>query len=110
MGTQIREQSLVIKSPKGLIIITGCAHPGIVEIVKKAKELFQQDVYLVLGGFHLKDISEKAIKGILSDFRKMAVHSAGPSHCTGELARYLFKQEYGPFYVDVGVGKIIDID
>jgi len=110
MGTQIREQSLVIKSPKGLVIITGCAHPGVVEIVKKAKDLFQQDVYLVLGGFHLKDMSEKAIKGILSDFRKMAVHSAGPSHCTGDLARSLFKQEYGPFYVDVGVGKTIDLD
>jgi 7,8-dihydropterin-6-yl-methyl-4-(beta-D-ribofuranosyl)aminobenzene 5'-phosphate synthase len=110
MGTQIREQSLVVQSPKGLIVITGCAHPGIVEIVKKAKDLLQQDVYLVMGGFHLKDKTEKEIKGILSDFRKMTVLSAGPSHCTGDLARNLFKQEYQQSYVDVGVGKVINIE
>jgi len=110
MGMQIREQSLVIKSPKGLIVITGCAHPGIVEIIKRAKDLFQQDVYLVLGGFHLKAMNDGAIRSILSDFRKLGVHSVGPSHCTGDLARKLFKQEYGRFCIDVGVGKIISID
>jgi len=43
---------LIIDSKKGLIIITGCAHPGIVNIVKRAKGLMKKDkVYLVLGGF-----------------------------------------------------------
>jgi len=52
LGTGIKEQSLIIKSAKGLIIITGCAHPGIVNIVKKAKEIFpNENVYLVLGYF-----------------------------------------------------------
>lgn len=110
MGTKIREQSLVIKSAKGLIVITGCAHPGVVEIVRKAKDLFQQDVHLVLGGFHLKDMNEKAIKDILSDFRKLAVHSAGPSHCTGDLAMELFERDFQEHYIKLGVGKILKID
>ena len=47
------EQALIIDSKKGLIIITGCAHPGIVNVVKRAKGLMKKDkVYLVLGGFH----------------------------------------------------------
>jgi len=60
LGTWIKEQSLVIKTKKGLIVITGCAHPGIVNIVKKAKVMFDSSskVYLVLGGFHLYGMNE----------------------------------------------------
>jgi 7,8-dihydropterin-6-yl-methyl-4-(beta-D-ribofuranosyl)aminobenzene 5'-phosphate synthase len=52
LGTWIKEQSLVIKTKEGLIVITGCAHPGIVNIVKKAKVMCKPSskVYLVLGG------------------------------------------------------------
>jgi 7,8-dihydropterin-6-yl-methyl-4-(beta-D-ribofuranosyl)aminobenzene 5'-phosphate synthase len=53
LGTFIKEESLIIKTSKGLVVITGCAHPGIVNIVKRAKEMLKSDVYLVLGGFHL---------------------------------------------------------
>jgi len=40
---EIKEESLIIKTSKGLVIITGCAHPGIVEIVKKAKQMLKSD-------------------------------------------------------------------
>lgn len=53
LGGFIKEQSLIIKTTKGLVVITGCAHPGIANIVKKAKEMLKTDVYLALGGFHL---------------------------------------------------------
>ncbi|PIP15225.1 MBL fold metallo-hydrolase, partial [Candidatus Roizmanbacteria bacterium CG23_combo_of_CG06-09_8_20_14_all_35_49] len=54
LGREIVEQSLIISSEKGLVVITGCAHPGVVNIVKKIKKIFpQESIYLVLGGFHL---------------------------------------------------------
>ena len=98
------EQSLIIDSRKGLVVITGCAHPGIVNIVKKAKELTKKDkVYLVLGGFHHPPIS------CVKEFRKLGVEKVAPSHCTGDLVREAFRKEYKEDFIEYGVGRIIEI-
>jgi 7,8-dihydropterin-6-yl-methyl-4-(beta-D-ribofuranosyl)aminobenzene 5'-phosphate synthase len=109
LGTSIKEQSLIIETNKGPIVITGCAHPGIVEIVKKAKEVVNDDIYLVLGGFHLFDTNKSEIEKIISDFRDLKVSQAGPSHCSGDTARELFEQEYQKNYINIGVGSEIII-
>ena len=99
------EQSLIINSKKGLIVITGCAHPGIVNIVKRAKELMVKDkVYLVVGGFHHPPVA------IVKEFRKLGVEKVAPSHCTGDLVREAFKKEYGKNFIEYGVGKTIKIN
>ena len=67
LGIWIKEQSLIIKTSKGLVIITGCAHPGIVNIVKRAKELLVADVYLILGGFHLCWMNAGQVKEIIRE-------------------------------------------
>jgi len=110
LGTSIKEQSLIVKTNKGPIVITGCAHPGIVEIVKKAKEVVNDDIYLTLGGFHLFDKSKGEIEKIISDFRDLNVYQAGPCHCSGDTARQLFEQEYIKNYINIGVGKKITIN
>lgn len=110
LGTWIKEQSLVINTERGLIVITGCAHPGIVKIVKVAKNLIGNDVNLVMGGFHLLGKSDEEITQIISEFKKMGVRHVAPCHCSGERARQLFKKEYGENYFDVGVGRVITID
>jgi len=109
LGTWIKEQSLIIKTEKGLIVITGCAHPGIVDIVKKSKELVKEDVYLVTGGFHLSGTSDYEIKNIVESFRDMGVKKVAPCHCTGDRAISLFEEEYRDDYIKSGVGKIIKI-
>ncbi|MBU7016206.1 MAG: MBL fold metallo-hydrolase [Theionarchaea archaeon] len=101
------EQALVMKTDKGLIIITGCAHPGIVGMVNRAKNTFQDDILLVMGGFHLVDTSRYSVEKIISDFRTLNVLYAGPCHCTGLTAMELFEQEYKEHYVEIGVGTII---
>lgn len=99
-----QEQSLIIDSTKGLIVITGCAHPGVVSIVTKAEELMKRDkVYLVVGGFHHPPIS------CVEQFRKLQVQKVAPSHCTGDVVRQAFRREYGEDFIDYGVGKVIDI-
>jgi 7,8-dihydropterin-6-yl-methyl-4-(beta-D-ribofuranosyl)aminobenzene 5'-phosphate synthase len=110
LGGEIKEQSLIIKSERGLIIITGCAHPGVVNIIKKAKETFpEENVYLVLGGFHLTGSSDSKLKGIIADFKELGVQKAAPCHCSGDKCRELFKKEYKENYIENGVGKIIEI-
>ena len=109
MGTWIKEQSLIIKTEKGLIVITGCAHPGIVDIVKRAKEITKGDVYFVTGGFHLGSASDADLTQIVNAFRELGVKKVGPCHCSGDRCRELFEEEYKDDFVEVGVGKIIEI-
>jgi len=110
LGTWIKEQSLVIHTEKRLVVITGCAHPGIVKIVNKAKELFKDDVLLVMGGFHLGGESKGEIEKIVSSFRKLGVSYVGPCHCSGDAARQLFKKEYGENFINVGVGRVVTMN
>jgi len=94
LGTWIKEQSLIVKTEKGIVVITGCAHPGIVNIIKKAKEIFPKEgVYLVLGGFHLSGTSDIELKNIINDFRKLDVQKVAPCYCAGDRCRELFKEE-----------------
>ncbi len=99
------EQALVVRSRKGLIIITGCAHPGVVNIVEKSKEMFpSEDVYLVVGGFHHPPIS------VVEKFRELGVRKVAPSHCTGDAVREAFRKEYNENFIDYGVGRVIKIE
>jgi len=104
LGTWIKEQSLIVSTEKGLIVITGCAHPGVVNIVKKAKEMFPEEkVYLVLGGFHHPPMA------VVKQFRELGVKKVAPSHCTGDPVREAFREEYKEDFIEYGVGKIIEI-
>jgi len=105
-----REQSLVIKTEKGNIVITGCAHPGIVNIVRKAKAILPKEIHLVFGGFHLQRTSEVELKQIINEFRTLDVKKVGPTHCTGERAIQMFKQAYGPHFVQMGVGRTLKFE
>ena len=88
LGTVIKEQSLIIDSEKGLIIITGCAHHGIVDIIKTAKELMNKKAYLAVGGFHHPSTA------VIKKFKELDVEKAAPSHCTGDQAVQVFAEEY----------------
>jgi len=105
----IKEQSLVLRTPQGLVVITGCAHPGVVNIVRKAKQIGEDRVRLVLGGFHLGGASVSQITSIIEAFIQMGVERAAPCHCSGDTTRRLFKAHPGLSYVDCGVGKRISI-
>ena len=109
LGTGIIEQSLAVKTDEGLVVVTGCAHPGIVEVVRKAKALSGDEVYLVLGGFHLGGKSQREIEGIISEFRRLGVRKVAPCHCTGEQAIRMFRQEYGEDFIQAGVGKVVRV-
>ncbi len=103
------EQSLVISTSNGIVVITGCAHPGIVNIVKKAKEIINKDIYLVLGGFHLARADDSTINNIIESFKKLNVEKVAPCHCSGTRTREYFKKEYKENYIESGVGKIIKL-
>ena len=104
----VYEQSLIIDSDDGLIVITGCSHPGIVNIVRRAKEIMNKDVYLVFGGFHLVNSTTMEVKSIIEELKALGVKKIGPSHCTGDNAIAQFRIAFGDDFVQMGVGRIIN--
>jgi 7,8-dihydropterin-6-yl-methyl-4-(beta-D-ribofuranosyl)aminobenzene 5'-phosphate synthase len=104
MGTWLKEQSLVLDTPMGAVVITGCAHPGILNIVRKAKQLVHKDVCLVMGGFHLLNKNASEIDRIIRVLKEMGVQKVSPSHCTGEEAMLRFKRAWGENFIPGGCG------
>ena len=73
MGDEIKEQSLILDTQKGVVIITGCSHPGIINILKRAKEILNKKIYLVIGGFHLLQHSDDEVVNIIEQFKSLGV-------------------------------------
>jgi 7,8-dihydropterin-6-yl-methyl-4-(beta-D-ribofuranosyl)aminobenzene 5'-phosphate synthase len=110
LGTTIKEQSLIIETNKGLVIITGCAHPGIIKIVEHVKEQFNKKIYMVFGGFHLMNHSDTELLRIIVRLKELGVEKIGPCHCSSDRCRLIFKEEFKNDYIDIGVGKILEIE
>lgn len=110
VGSGIVEQALVVETPQGLVVITGCAHPGVVEMVRRAKQIGEANVYLVLGGFHLGGASRRRIERIIADLRALGVQRVAPCHCTGDQAIRAFADAFGADFIQNGVGRVITLD
>ena len=110
LGNGTKEQSLIVTTGKGLVIVTGCAHPGVANIVRTAKDIVpDHKVYLVIGGFHLSAASSTQIESIIEEFGRLSVEKVAPCHCSGVQTRRLFKERYGEGYIESGVGKRIPL-
>lgn len=104
------EQALILDTTHGLVVITGCAHPGVVTVVSWAKNHFREIPTLILGGFHLFNKSEAHVQWVLDEFQRLGVERVGPCHCSGVRTREMFAQEYGGRYLEVGAGRVIEIE
>jgi 7,8-dihydropterin-6-yl-methyl-4-(beta-D-ribofuranosyl)aminobenzene 5'-phosphate synthase len=109
MGDDIKEESLIVDSPKGLIIVTGCSHQGIVNILRRAKQVVDKPIYFVFGGFHLGGKPDAEIQEIIGAFKTLGVEKCGATHCTGDQAIAMFKKAFGENYVPMGTGKVIEV-
>ncbi len=107
MGRGIKEQSMVFDLGEKIIVMTGCAHPGIVDIVKKSKEIVDKDIYLVFGGFHLMQHDAKQIKEIVGEFNDLGIQKCGATHCTGDDQIEMFSKAYGKDFVRLGAGRVL---
>lgn len=109
-GEPLGEQSLVIKGEKGTSVITGCAHPGIVNVLNIVKKKMKvDDIYMVFGGFHLDGMDRDQVGKIITNLKTMGVKKVGPSHCTGDKAKRMFKGKYHDNCVPMKAGQIIQL-
>lgn len=104
-----QEQSLIVQTEKGLVIVTGCAHPGIINIIEAAMKGLNKPVYLLLGGFHLFRKSCRFVDEIVHKVKSLQVENVAPCHCSGQHAILQFQKAYGNNFYMVGVGTTISI-
>jgi 7,8-dihydropterin-6-yl-methyl-4-(beta-D-ribofuranosyl)aminobenzene 5'-phosphate synthase len=110
LGEIIDEHSLVARTEKGLVVIAGCAHPGVTKIAEKAQEIFDQKIFLLLGGFHLLEKKDGEIKSIINQLRDLEVQKVAPCHCTGYAGIDMLKKEYKKDFVEIGAGRLISFE
>ncbi len=108
MGS-IVEEALVVETGDGAVVITGCAHPGVVAIVREAQEVTGSPIALVVGGFHLASAGDSKVESIIAELRQLGVQKVLPCHCTGDKAIALFRSEYGEDFIQGGVGRVVAI-
>jgi len=109
LGSGIKEQSLIVETEVGLIVITGCAHPGIVHITATARKLRDQKIHLILGGFHLGSYSDAQLAGIVEQLQALRVEKVAPSHCSGAKAIRLFADTWKEDCLSSGCGARITV-
>ena len=108
LGDEMPEQSLVIDGEKP-VVITGCGHFGIENIVYRASRIIGKKIYLAVGGFHLMYSSKEEILETISLLKKEGIEFVSPTHCTGDQAIALFAESFGDHFIRGGIGARIAI-
>jgi 7,8-dihydropterin-6-yl-methyl-4-(beta-D-ribofuranosyl)aminobenzene 5'-phosphate synthase len=104
---ELRELSLVINTSEGLVIVVGCSHPGIDNIVESATAINPR-IHFIVGGFHLLVAPDPDIEKIVTTLHdRFKVEYVAPGHCTGEPAFTALKRAFGDQYVYAGLGTTL---
>jgi 7,8-dihydropterin-6-yl-methyl-4-(beta-D-ribofuranosyl)aminobenzene 5'-phosphate synthase len=104
------DTSLFVKTPRGLLVLTGCAHSGIINIVQYGLNLTKAErLYGIIGGMHLKSASLARIKRTASILSEMKPDFLTISHCTGFDAGVIFKNIFKERAIFTSVGMVFNI-
>jgi len=106
----IVEQALAVETAEGWAVVTGCAHPGIVSMVREARACTDGEIALVMGGFHLGQASSAKLSAIIADFEALGVQRAAPTHCSGDRARAAFSETFRGQTFLVGAGSVLVLE
>lgn len=104
------ELSLSLATEKGEIIVSGCSHSTIENIIKETKKVRSGKIYLVAGGFHLIPYSREDIESLAKRMRgEYGVEAVAPAHCTGHLGFSIFQKAFGGEYKFFGLGETLKL-
>jgi 7,8-dihydropterin-6-yl-methyl-4-(beta-D-ribofuranosyl)aminobenzene 5'-phosphate synthase len=101
------EQALMIPSPDGALVVTGCAHPGIERIAERAIEQTGQSIALLLGGFHLFEADEATLEKRVMRLQALPIEYVLPTHCTGQAASLRLRELLGDRCLPGGCGRTL---
>ena len=104
------DQSLILESEKGLVLILGCAHSGVINIIDHViRKTQKENFYAILGGTHLDFLTLEQMEESIRFLKKMEIEKIGVSHCTGMRAASRLYREFGDRFFYGHVGSILEI-
>jgi 7,8-dihydropterin-6-yl-methyl-4-(beta-D-ribofuranosyl)aminobenzene 5'-phosphate synthase len=103
------EVVVAINHPRGLVVLLGCAHPGVVNILQNITKRFNKKIYAVLGGTHLVEANDHRLDQTVAFFQQLNLPLLGISHCSGEKAVRRLRQSQCPFFIN-STGTSIKIE
>jgi 7,8-dihydropterin-6-yl-methyl-4-(beta-D-ribofuranosyl)aminobenzene 5'-phosphate synthase len=104
------DQALFIKSEKGLIILLGCGHRGIINTIRHAQKLTGlEPVYAVIGGTHLISASPQQLDSTIAELFSLGIQRLGVSHCTGLPASAVLAQRFGEAFFFNNAGTCVNL-
>jgi len=103
------DQSVIVKTEKGLLVILGCAHAGIINILTYAQQKTgEKRIHAIIGGTHLGPVSREQKEKSLNALADMNIDRIGVSHCTGFEMSMRLAQLFGEKYFNCNVGTVIE--
>jgi 7,8-dihydropterin-6-yl-methyl-4-(beta-D-ribofuranosyl)aminobenzene 5'-phosphate synthase len=106
---ELKELSLAVNTPDGMVLVVGCSHPGIERIVEAAA-VINPKIHLIAGGFHLVVAPDDVIARVVTSLRdKFKVENVAPGHCTGEPMFAALKKAFGDRYLYAGLGTSLPL-
>lgn len=102
------EEALVLRADEGIVVVVGCAHPGIINIVRTAAKMTREPVVAVVGGFHLADADDARIRQTVEALKESGVRRVYPAHCTGDKAVAALGAAFGENCVPAAAGMTIE--
>jgi len=107
--TGLPELSLSLDTPKGAVLIVGCSHTGVENIIAETQKFTKTPTDLVYGGFHLLPFNRQQTNDLVSKIKnELNVKRVAPTHCTGHLAFQLLQQQFQSNYLYAGLGEKIE--
>ena len=101
------DQSLVLNTPEGLVVVTGCGHAGIINILTFARQEFPNEpVEAVIGGLHLFPATDEQLDWTADKMKEFKVANLMGAHCTGIEAVYRIRQKLGLARASAVVGSV----
>jgi 7,8-dihydropterin-6-yl-methyl-4-(beta-D-ribofuranosyl)aminobenzene 5'-phosphate synthase len=90
------DRGMIIKSDSGLVVFSGCAHRGIINMLYHAREIAKEDrIFAVVGGTHLIRSSDARTASTVAELKEMGIQKIGVSHCTGQWSSSVLAAEFG---------------
>ena len=106
---ELKELSLAINTPEGIVLVVGCSHPGIDAVVAEAAKINSR-IHFIAGGLHLVVAPDSMIEKVVASLKDTwKVDWIAPGHCTGEPAFAALKETFGARYLYAGLGTVLEL-
>ena len=104
------DQSLVLDTNKGFVVLLGCAHSGIINILNHIiQQTGKENIYAILGGTHLDFLAPEQLEESIQSLKQMPIQKIGVSHCTGMNAAFRLRQDFGDRFFYGSVGSVLEV-